>query len=439
MTTMYPPDTPLVLGTGIEDTCVYPADPLRAVLDEHDLTDHTANWRADLEHAAGLGARTLRYGASWPVSHTGPGRFDWHRLDPVVEAAAGLGLQLMIDLVHYGTPPWLARSFADPEYPAAIEEFTRALLTRYRGSVAGITPLNEPLTTASFCGLRGVWPPHRLGWEGWVETAVPMALGIVRTIDATRRLAPETSVVHVEAGTLVTPAESAATGHAHLLEAVGWLPTDLALGRVTPDHPMHEWLIGHGAHAGQLRWLHDHAQPPDVLGVNYYPDLTPRQVRVGSDGAVQVAHNRWSEGLSTTVRRFAERYGLPLAITETSIEGPDDLRTRWLIDSFRTCLDLRADGIDLRGYTWWPLFDFVDWSWAAGGANVEEFAVASVAADGTEVVAPAASLGTVDQGKAPFLRRMGLVRLDERADGTLRRLPTVVAERYRDLAEGRLP
>lgn len=434
MTIMFPPDHPLILGTGIEDTCVYPIDPARSHLDEHDLTGHTTSWRSDLELAADLGARTLRYGASWPVVHPEPGRFDWRRLDPVVEAAEGLGLELMLDLVHYGAPRWLTRSFADPDYPVAIEEFCRALVTRYQGSMAGITPLNEPLTTASFCGLRGVWPPYLTGWDGWVATVIPMALGIARTIAAVRHLAPDLTVVHVEAATLVNAADEAATEHTRLLEAVGWLPTDLALGRVTPEHPMHDWLIEHGANPAQLRWLCVHAQPPDVLGVNYYPDLTPRQVRVDGTSALQVTHNLWSAGLSTAVRRFAARYGLPLALTETSIEGPDELRARWLSDSLRTCQELRADGVDLRGYTWWPLFDFVDWSWAADGANVEEFAVASIAADGSEIIAPAASLGTLDQGKTPFLRRMGLVRLNELADGTLHRQPTAVAGHFRSLA-----
>lgn len=431
---MYPPDHDLVLGLGIEDTCVYPPDQARPPLDEHDLTDHNRNWAADLRLAAELGATTLRYGASWPLAHPAPGRFDWGQLDRVIERSEELGLQLIIDLVHYGTPTWLAGAFADPGYPAAIEEFAAALLTRYRGRLHGLTPLNEPLTTASFCGLRGVWPPYLTGWEGWTRVVVPMATGIARTTAVARELAPTVTVVHVEASTLVTAAAAELEDHARLLTRLGWLPTDLALGRVTPQHPMHPWLLRQGARPSNLDWLVEHAAEPDVIGVNYYPNLTPRQVVAGPDGPTQLAHNRWDEGLADALRGFAGRYRLPLAITETSIEGEDDLRRRWLLDSLRTCGRLRAEGMDLRGYTWWPLFDFIDWSWASGGANVEEFAVATVGTDGTAVIAAAEPLGVPEQGRTPFLRRMGLVQLNETGDGALQRAPIGAARLFADAA-----
>jgi len=430
---MSTPEPELVFGLGIEDTCVYPVDPARPPLDEHELTGHTHAWLADLELAASLGARTLRYGASWPLVHVGPGAFDWDHLDRVVERAELLGLALIVDLVHYGTPRWLPDAFADPGYPDAIEEFATAVLTRYGGRLHGLTPLNEPLTTASFCGLRGVWPPYFTGWAGWVEVVVPMAVGIARTIAAARRLAPAVKVVHVEAATLVTPIDPDVAEHARLLTDLGWLPTDLALGRVVTDHPMRRWLLQHGARSSDLDWLVGNALPPDVIGVNYYPDLTPRHIIASPEGPLQVTHNRWDEGLADAIRRFEQRYRLPLAVTETSIEGDDVVRARWLADSVAACRRLRDGGVDLRGYTWWPLLDFVDWSWAAEGANVEEFAVARAGMDGSVQIAPAAPLGTPDQGKTPFLRRMGLVRLEEHADGTMARQSTAAADIFREL------
>ncbi|HEY0239000.1 MAG TPA: family 1 glycosylhydrolase, partial [Friedmanniella sp.] len=243
---------------GIEDTCVYPADPSATSLDEHELTDHTRARGADLALAAGLGATALRYGASWPLVHVAPGTFVWDQLDEAVDHAERLGLELVVDLVHYGTPPWLTHAFADPGYPAAIEEFARALITRYRGRVRHLTPLNEPLTTASFCGLRGVWPPYRTGWDGWVAVVVPMALGVVRTARAARETDPEVQIVHVEASTLVSAADPPGAAHADLLRDIGWLPTDLMLGRVGADHPMREWLLEHGAREADLDWLAAH-------------------------------------------------------------------------------------------------------------------------------------------------------------------------------------
>ena len=400
---------------GIEDTCVYPGDGT-PVLDEFLLTEHDRRWVADLSMTAGLGASALRYGVSWPRVHTGPGRFDWGRLDPVLDRAGELGLGVVADLVHYGAPPWLEGSFLDPRYPAMIAEFAVALCERYPEVVTAITPLNEPLTTASFCGLRGIWPPRLTGWAGWTDVVMAVAQGITATIAAVRAATPSVSVVHVEAATLARAAAPEAEEHASFLGGIGWLPTDLVLGRVDHAHPFADWLQRHGASEQQLDGLLRAPAVIDILGVNYYPDLTPRLISLVDGEPRQQSFNAGTDGLETVLRGFSDRYRLPLAITETSIEGDDDVRLGWLRDSIAATRELTRDGLDIRGYTWWPLFDFVDWSWAAGGANVEEFEV--------EVIRDPA------RGRGDFLRRMGLVRLDETADG-LARTPTVAADAFR--------
>ena len=75
--------------------------------------------------------------------------------------------------------------------------------------------------------------------------------------------------------------------------------------------------------------------------------------------------------------------------------------------------------------------DFVDWSYASEGRNVEEFAV-----DDSIVTARApssAASGGIAR-KTPFLRRMGLIRLEEQGDGSLERIQTTAAARFRELA-----
>jgi beta-glucosidase len=421
---------------GIEDTCVYPVDPADAPLDEHALTQHDLRMAEDLALAARLGAEGLRYGVSWPLAHPAPGRFDWTDLDRAIAEAERLGLELVADLVHYGTPTWLVESFADPRYPDAIADFAGAFAARYAGRVRYVTPLNEPVTTASFCGLRGVWPPRLTGWGGWTSVVIPIVTGMARATRAIRAAAPETTIVYVEASTLVSASSRAVAAEAALLRAIGWLPTDLLLGRVDDSHPMRGWLERHGAKQAALDELVAAPAPPDVLGVNYYPDLTPRRVVSVGGALTQVAYDGGAGGLRKVLEAFAHRYRLPLAVTETSIEGDDEVRRRWLTDSVAEVRDLVSRGVDVRGYTWWPLFDFVDWSWAAGGANVEEFAVAQTGANGAVRIAPAPPLGDPRDGKAAFLRRMGLVRLEETADGGLDRHPTVAADKFARLARG---
>ncbi len=427
---------------GIEDTCVYPPDRVEPgrhrldPLDEHVLTDHHLHWRADLRRAADLGAGAIRYGMSWPLVHLAPGRFDWTHLDQVVDYCVDeLEIDIVADLVHYGTPRWLPDSFADPLFAGALAEFAGALAHRYAGRIRGYTPVNEPVTTASFSGLRAVWPPHRSGWDGWASVAVPIAVGATAASHAIRAADPQALIVHVEASTSVTTLEPELADEHDLLRDIGWLPTDLMLGRVDPTHPRYGWLIRHGAAPDLLDHLLARPATLDVMGVNYYPNLTPRTLGRIDGRVVQVAYDGGATRFAEVLRKFRARYGLPLAVTETSIEGTEQVRRDWLSAAAHTVDGLR-DELDIRGFTWWPLLDFVDWSWAAGGANVEEFAVEYQGEDGERAVGFAPPVGHPDQGRSPFLRRMGLLHLREEPDGSLTRVHTPAADTFADLAVG---
>ncbi len=426
---------------GIEDTCVYPPREFEMEpLDEYELTDHTRQWRGDLDLIRNLGGTAVRYGVNWPLVHVAENEFDWAWLDERLHYASNeLGLTVIADLVHYGTPTWLAGSFADPRYADAVAQFAGEFAARYRGVVDHLTPLNEPLTTASFCGLRGVWPPALSGWTGWTTVVIAMVDGMAKSIAAIRAANPDAVIVHVEASSLYGTDDPELVAHAAELVALGMLPTDLLLGRVTTGHELHPWLLSNGANPGVLERLT--ADPPsiDLMGVNYYPDLSPRSL-IASDGDVtQLAINRWTEGLEESLLHFSRRYGLPMLVTETSIEGSDAVRVRWLDDSLDAIDRLRDDGVDIRGYTWWPLLDFVDWSYASGGRNVEEFAVDEAVVSSRRTEAASHDGPAHAPRKTPFLRRMGLISLEERADGSLERIPTPVADRFLERArESRL-
>ncbi len=421
---------------GIEDTCVYPPHGVDAPpLDEHALTGHDRMWKQDLTLARDLGATAIRYGASWPRAHRAPGTFDWTHLDQVLPHAVDhLGLTVIADLVHYGTPTWLPDGFADPGFPAALAEFAAGFAARYRGTVDHITPLNEPLTTASFCGLRGIWPPYRTGLDGWTQVTVNIAQAVAAATHAVRVVNPGATIVHVEAALPVTTGDPALLADADELTRMAYLPTDLALGRVDLAHPMRAWLHRHGADDAALDGLIAHPAHVDVLGVNYYPNLSPRQLVLHDDRVVQLCIDGGAPMLVEVLRHFEARYRLPLAITETSIEGDDTTRSTWLRDAADTAVELAADGLDLRAFTWWPLFDFVDWSYTADGTSVEEFLVAHTDANGNRVISVQPPLGDPAQGITPFLRRMGLAELHALPDGTLDRRQTLAADLFTTLA-----
>ena len=51
----------------------------------------------------------------------------------------------IVDLVHYGLPPWIDRAFLNPDYPEFVAEYASRVAERFKGRIHAYTPLNEPL------------------------------------------------------------------------------------------------------------------------------------------------------------------------------------------------------------------------------------------------------------------------------------------------------
>lgn len=423
-------DAPFIWAVGIEDTNVgWALAEAPNGLDEYELTRHYEHWREDLALAASLGAKQARYGFPWHRLSPARGTWDWAFTDAVVDEANRLGLGLIVDLVHYGTPTWLKGSFTDPEYPDVVANYAGSVARRYSGRIAGITPLNEPLVTASFVGLRGIWPPHETGQSGWSRVVVSLAEGIQRGIHAIRKAAPELSIVHVEATHIWTAGEPAFHAEVALLEKKNFLPTDLVLGRVGPAHALHDWLVDQGIARERLAALTERPARPDVIGLNYYPELSARELATHENAVVGVTFNAWTAGLEGLIRGFVDRYQLPILVSETAVEGDDAHRQSWVDAVVGLLHALRSDGVPVVGLVWWPLFDFVDWSWATGSMVIEEF-YSRIDGKISPIFPPSRS-GGIDG----YFRRMGLFRLEsEGAD--IRRVLTSAASAYAAHARG---
>lgn len=422
----------LVFAVGIEDTAI--GSPLRGglVLNEHELTGHAQQWREDLLRVGASGATALRYGFPWHRVNPAPGVFDWSWTDEVVEFLVDrVKINVIVDLVHYGAPTWLAGSFIDPGFPGALADYAHAFAARYRGAVGAYTPLNEPLVTASFCGLRGIWPPYLSGDNGWAALVVALMTGVQRAIRAIREADTAAEIVHVEAVQAYQTKDPSLAEEVRLWERRAQLPTGLLLGQVGPDDEDWAWLVRHGVDALCLERLRDGAQRPDVLGLNYYPELSGREI-VRLDGtSVHVAVDGGLELLVKELRRAHRAYGLALMVTETAVEGGAEEQCAWVDVLVEGLRGLRSEGVPIVGVTWWPFIDFVDWSWASGGSVVEEF----YRRDGDgQPPHPVAPLGVPGGPVAPFLRRMGLYRLEPDAEGDLERRPTRVLARFRTRA-----
>ena len=109
------------------------------------------------------------------------------------------------------------------------------------------------------------------------------------------------------------------------------------------------------------------------------------------------------------ITAYADRYGRPVFLTETGYTGTEAERIAWLEASVAEVRALREAGVDVVGYTWWPLFALVSWPYRVGTLPLEE-----------------------------YLIQMGLWDLKP-SDGRLERVRTPLVDRYRGYVESDPP
>jgi beta-glucosidase len=142
-----------------------------------------------------------------------------------------------------------------------------------------------------------------------------------------------------------------------------------------------------------------------VMGVNYYPHLSTSEFVAGSSVTPQPLREDGLAGLEHVIGAFAKRYDRPVFLTETSMVGDHETRIEWLDASLDLLLRLRDRGLDVVGYTWWPLFHHVDWVYREASGPVQEHLVP-----------------------------MGMYDLRPNEVGVFERVSTPVVERFRERA-----
>lgn len=331
----------------------------------------------DLDRAAALGIRAMRYPVLW--EHTAPDglkRADWSWTDARLQRLRQLGVTPIVGLVHHGSGP-RHTSLIDPGFPHKLAVYAAAVARRYPWA-EWYTPVNEPLTTARFSALYGVWYPHARDARTFKDALLLQCRGIVLAMRAIRRVNPNAKLVQTDDLGKTYSTRLLAYQAEHNNDC-RWLAWDLLCGRVDRRHPLWQWLTGEcGATARDLGWFGRHACPPDIVGVNHYVTSEryldehianyPERYRGGNGRHAYVdieaarALETPTDGLRQLLREVWERYRLPVAITEAHIDSTRDDQLRWLNEMWAAAQQARSDGVDVRAMTAWALFGSYDWN-----------------------------------------------------------------------------
>jgi len=331
---------------------------------------------SDLERCADLGLRTLRYPVLW--EHTMPDGGDepnWRWADERLARLADLGISSIVGLVHHGSGP-RDTSLLDPQFPTKLARYASRVAARYPW-IDRYTPVNEPLTTALFSALYGVWYPHARSDRAFTTALMTQCRGTVLAMRAIREINPRAQLVQTDdlGKTHSTPMLAYQT---RFNNDRRWLAWDLLCGRVDRSHALWNWLRkSGGATEAELMWFVEHPCPPDIVGVNHY--VTSERYLTeelhaydacyhGGNGRHRYADVEAArclvatDGIGALLREAWERYRLPLAITEAHIDSTREDQLRWMVEIWRSAESLRNAGIDIRAVTMWALFGVFDWN-----------------------------------------------------------------------------
>ena len=326
----------------------------------------------DIELFGELGLKRLRYPLLWErIAPDAPEVRDWGWSDERMAEIRRCGLRPIAGLLHHGSGPRYTSLIA-PNFVQGLAGHARAVAERYPW-VTDWTPVNEPLTTARFSALYGHWYPHA------VDEAT-FWLALLNEVEGTCAAMREVRHINPAARLIQTEDLGQAYGTPPFAEEVAyqnerrWVTWDLLCGRVTASHSLWPRLAALGF-AKRLDAIASDPCPPDILGINYYPtserfldhraELYP-QWEAGALGQFDMDAVRVLDpapvGLEGLLRQAWERFSIPIAVTESHLNGEVDDQVRWLLDAWQAALRLRSEGAEVVAVTSWALLGSFDWN-----------------------------------------------------------------------------
>lgn len=343
--------------------------------DQLELTGF-ANRLDDLDRLAELGVQCVRFPLLWErTAPLAPGQYEWQWSDLRIERLRALNVTPIVGLMHHGSGPRYT-DLLDPRFPRRLAEYARAVAERYP-DVDAYTPVNEPVTTARFSALYGLWFPHCRDDRSFVRAVLHQMRGTVLAMREIRKVNSNARLIQTDdLGYTTTPARL--RYQADFENSRRWLSFDLLTGRVVPDHPLWRYLVRNGAGERELAAFVEQPCPPDVVGINCYVTserfLDDRLSLYSPERRYDNGRHRYVDvesvrvlgpligGFEARLREARDRYALPVAITEVHMGCTRDEQLRWLYQAWRSAEKLRSEGVDVRAVTAWATFGTMDWN-----------------------------------------------------------------------------
>ncbi len=356
--------------------------------------DHYRRYKDDVAIMAELGANAYRFSIAWArIFPQGSGTVNKKGIDfysRLVDELLKRGIKPNATLYHWDLPEALddRGGWLNPDIAKWFGDYAATMFEALGDRVEMWSTLNEPWVVTDGGYLSGVLAP---GHSNLFEAPI-----------ATHNLLRShgTAGERFRSSKATKKGKIGITGNLEPKYPASDSPEDLAATRRADAYMNRQFLdpVFLGRYPEEMReifgdawpeWSDDDMrlikQPIDFLGVNYYtrrverfhPDHLPLKTKHVPQPQHIETDTKWEvfpEALTRVLLWVTERYGKPAVyITENgaafydpphTIEGKieDPLRVEYYRQHLRAAHEAMKQGVDLRGYYAWSLFDNYEWS-----------------------------------------------------------------------------
>lgn len=329
-----------------------------------------------LEKISDLGIEKFRFPILWEKHQPYLDKaIDWSWTEQQLKKLSVMGTEPIAGLVHHGSGPAFT-NLLDPKFPYLLADYARQVASRFP-YINYYTPVNEPLTTARFSGLYGLWFPHHKKDSSFLLMLLHQLKGVVLAMQEIRKINPNAKLVQTEdlGKTYSTPKLAYQAKFENIRR---WLTYDLLCGKVNERHKLWKFFTKkHGISTELLTFFTENILIPDIFGFNYYvtseryldEDLHKyplhthggnRRHRYADVEAVRIRVPQ-NTGIKVLLKEAWERFKQPIALTEVHLHCHREEQLRWFKHVWDNCIALKKEGVDIRAVTSWAMFGSFGW------------------------------------------------------------------------------
>ncbi len=312
-----------------------------AGFDAGEASDHHNRFKEDFDLAKKLGHNAHRLSIEWARVEPEEGKFDIKEIEHYKKVFASLrenGLEPFVTLWHFTNPIWFSKlgGFENKENLKYFERYSEVLSRSFPEIKYWVT-INEPMIYAMNAYLRGLWPPQKRSFLGY--------LGAIRNLAKAHKLAYK--IIHSN----ISSAQVGVAKNNTYFEAAGYNPWNFLLKWGA------DWWWN-------KRFLNKIRNYQDFVGFNYYFHNRIKGFKFNQNENRNVSDLGWEiypEGLCRVLKDL-RKYNKPIYITENGLaDAKDEKRAQFIKEHVAWMKKAKDEGVDVRGYLHWSLIDNFEW------------------------------------------------------------------------------